>query len=206
MRVCLSLVIALATMAAHVHTAGQAPHPAAAVVLVERTVSVNDRPVATNAAPIALPDTALVRAAQGRAVIALEPGGWLFLDAGASVRVTASADDSNRLEVLTGSAIVAATPSAPVIECENEVRLSNSGLFRFDAQPVDARGERYCQVRVYEGAASVRLETVTSGLRSGQKMMCNRRCGDMIPTKEFSPGQLDQFDQWARRTYELLTR
>ena len=206
MRVCFSLVIALATMAAHVHTAAQAPHPAAAVVLVERTVSVNDRPVATNSAPIALPDTALVRAAQGRAMIALKPGGWLFLDADASVRVTDNADDSNRLEVLTGSAIVAATTSAPVVECENEVRLSKSGLFRFDAQPVDARGERHCQVRVYEGAATVRLETLASELRPGQTMMCNRRCGDMIPTKESPPSQLDEFDQWARRTYELLAR
>jgi hypothetical protein len=166
---------------------------------------VNDRPVATNA-PIALPDTALVRATQGRAVIALKPGGWLLLDADASVRVTANTDDSYRLEVLTGSAIVAAATSAPVVECENEVRLSKSGLFRFDAQPVDARGERHCQVRVYEGAAFVRLATLASELRPGQTMMCNRRCGDMIPTKEFPPSQLDEFDQWARRTYELLAR
>jgi hypothetical protein len=29
-------------------------------------------------------------------------------------------------------------------------------------------------------------------------MMCNRRCGDLIPTREFSREHLDDFDRWAR--------
>lgn len=65
------------------------------------------------------------------------------------------------------------------------------GMFRFDVQPVNAAGERSCRVRVFEGAAAVPLVTVTNALRVGQTMMWNRRCGDLIPTREFSPEQLD---------------
>jgi hypothetical protein len=71
---------------------------------------------------------------------------------------------------------------------------------------MDANGERPCQIRVYEGAAAVPLTTVTNALRSGQTMTCNRRCGDMVSTNEFSPDKLDGFDQWARRTQESLKR
>ena len=207
MRRCLVLVVGCATAAAPLSVGAQAQRATAAVVLAEGVVYVNDQPVAANSAPSDLPGTAVVRASQGRAAIALKRGGWLFLDAGASVRVLGNGNyNFNRIEVLTGSAIVASGTSAPLVECENEVRLSDAGFFRFDASPVDARGERPCQVRVYEGAAAVRLVSVTNALRAGQAMMCSRHCGDMIPTTEFSPSQLDGFDQWARRTYEVLKR
>jgi hypothetical protein len=170
-------------------------------------VYLNDQPVASTSAPSDLPGIAVVRTTQSRAAIALKRGGWLFLEAGSSVRVLGNGVyNFNRIEVLTGSSIVASGTSKPLVECENEISLSDAGFFRFDARPVEARGERACQVRVYEGAAAVALVTVTSALRGGQAMMCSRRCGDMIPTTEFSPSQLDGFDQWARRTYEILKR
>jgi hypothetical protein len=96
--------------------------------------------------------------------------------------------------------------SGSLVECEYEVKLSDAGFFRFDARPVDARGERPCDIRVYEGAAAVALLTGNNALRGGQAMMCSRRCGDRAPTTEFSPSELDGFDQWARRTYEILRR
>ena len=71
---------------------------------------------------------------------------------------------------------------------------------------MNGAGERTCRFRVFEGAAAVPLLTVTNALRAGQTMMCNRRCGDMIPTNEFSREQLDDFDQWARRIQERLTK
>jgi hypothetical protein len=207
MRARLSLFLAVATISAPISAGAQAQRTAAALVLAEDVVFLNDQPAAASSAPSVLPDTAVVRTAQGRAAVALKRGGWLFLDAGASVRVLGNGVyNFNRLEVLSGSAIVASGTSAPQVECESEIRLSDAGFFRFDAQPVNARGERPCQFRVYEGAAAVPLTSVTSALRAGQMMTCSRRCGDMIPINEFSPGQFDGFDQWARRTHELLRR
>jgi hypothetical protein len=108
--------------------------------------------------------------------------------------------------VLSGSAIVSSGASAPLIDCESEIRLSSGGLFRFDAQPANAGGERPCRFRVYDGAAAIPLVTVTNALRAGQSMTCDRRCGDMIPITEFSPSQLDGFDQWARRVQQQLRK
>ena len=115
-------------------------------------------------------------------------------------------DNFNRIEVLTGSIIVASGSSSPLVECENEIRLSDWGTFRFDVQRMGGNDERSCRFRVFEGSAAVPLVTVTNALRAGQTMMCNRRCGDMIPTKEFSQEQLDDFDRWARQIRERLTK
>jgi hypothetical protein len=205
MRVRLSLLVAFATVLGPISAGAQAERSGAALVLIEGTVYLNDRPVEKNAVPAAVPDSAVLRTTQGRAAVALKRGGWLLLDEGASVRVLGNGVyNFNRLEIITGSAIVASGTSAPLVDCENEIRLSSAGVFRFDAKPVDARGERLCQFRVYEGAAAVPLVTVTNALRAGQTMTCNRRCGDMVSTHEFSMSQLDGFDQWARRTHELL--
>jgi len=112
----------------------------------------------------------------------------------------------NRIELLTGSAIVASETSTPLVDCENDIRLSDAGMFRFDVERASATGERSCRFRVFEGAAAVPLVTVTNALRAGQTMMCNRQCGDMVKTTEFLREQLDDFDQWARRTHERLKR
>jgi hypothetical protein len=177
------------------------------LVLADGAVYLNDTPVEGITAPAVLPDVAVLRTAQGRAAIALKRGGWLFLDADSSVRVFANTVyNFNRLEVLSGSAVVSSGTSAPLVDCESEIRLSSGGLFRFDAQLVNAEGERPCRFRVYDGAAAVPLVTVTNALRAGQSMTCNRRCGDMIPTTEFSPSQLDGFDQWVRRVQRQLKK
>jgi len=172
----------------------------AALVLSEGMVYVNDRSIDANATPFVLPDVALLHTTQGRAAVGLKRGAALFLDTESSVRVRGNGlYNFNRLEVLSGSAIVASGTSAPLVDCESQISLSSAGLFRFDAKPVDAAGERPCRIRVYEGAAAIPLVTVTNALRAGQSMTCNRRCGDMIPTIEFSPTQLDGFDEWVRR-------
>ena len=179
----------------------------AALVLVEGAVYVNDAPVEGTAAPSVLPGVAVLRTAQGRAAIELERGGWLFVDADASVRVTRNAADSvSSIAVLQGSAIVSSGTSSPLVTCESEIRLSAAGLFRFDAEPPTPDDGRPCRFRVYEGSAEVPLATVTSALRAGESMTCNRKCGDMIPTTDFSPSQLDGFDQWARRVQQQLRK
>jgi hypothetical protein len=201
------LVVALVTAAVSISSAAQAQRTEAALALTEGVVYLNDQLVEANSLPSVLPDAAVLRTTQGRAAVALKRGGWIFLDSDTSVRVFGNgAYNFNRLEVLTGSAIVASRTSAPLVECEREVRLSDAGFFRFDVLQVDALAERFCRFRVYEGAAAVQLVTVTNALRAGQAMTCNRRCGDHIQTNEFSTSHLDGFDQWARRTHEQLRR
>jgi hypothetical protein len=204
MRTCLSAVVALAVVVAPTRAmVQQAVGDRAALVHAEGEVYLNDRAVESTAAPSSLPDSVVLRTRQGRAAIALKRGGLLYLDAGTSVRVLGNAGDNfNRIEVLTGSAIVASRTSSPLVDCENATRLSDAGWFRFDVQRVNAAGERSCRFRVFEGAAAVPLLSVTTALRPGQTMMCNRRCGDMIPINEFSREHLDDFDQWARRMSE----
>jgi hypothetical protein len=175
------------------------------LVLTEGTVYLNDQSVDPNTAATVLPDTVVVRTDGSRAVVALKRGGWLFMDAGASVRVLHNGVyNFNRIEALTGSTIVASETSSPIVACENDIRLSTGGIFRFDVQDPNASNERYCRFRVFEGAAAVPLVSVTSALRAGQTMMCNRRCGDMVQTNEFSREQLDEFDRWARRVLGRL--
>jgi hypothetical protein len=208
MRACLSVVVALAAVFVPTRALAQpALGAGAALMHAEGEVYVNDRAVESNAAPSVLPDSVVLRTGQGRAAIALKRGGFLYLDAGTSVRVLGNGVyNFNRIEVLTGSTIVASQTSSPLVDCENEIRLSDAGMFRFDVQRVSSASERSCRFRVFEGAAAVPLVSVTNALRAGQTMMCNRRCGDMIPTMEFSREKLDDFDQWARRMHERLRK
>jgi hypothetical protein len=207
MRASLSAVVALAIAVAPNHALAQTPETAARLAHAEGEVYLDDRAVESNAAPFVLPDDAVLRTSQGRAAIALKRGGWLFLDALTSVRVLRNGVyNFNRIEVLTGSAIVASETSSPQVVCENDIRLSDAGLFRFDVQPAASTAERSCRFRVFEGGAGVPLVSVYSVLRAGQTMMCNRRCGDMIQTKEFSREQLDVFDRWARDLRERLRK
>ena len=208
MRRCLSVMVGLAAVSFPSGAAAQQAIPAdAALVLAEGAVHLNDRALEPNSTPAVLPDKVELRTTLGRAAVALKRGGLLFIDAGTSVRVLGNgANNVNRIEVLTGSVILASGTNPPVVECESEIRLSDAGTFRFDMQRLDGTGERKCRFRVFEGAAEVPLVTVTSTLRAGQTMMCNRRCGDMIPTREFSREQRDDFDQWARRILVRLTK
>ena len=187
--------------------AGQAAGVGAVLVHSEGEVYLNDRAVGSTVTPSVPLDDVVVRTAQGRAAVALKRGGFLFLDSGSSVRVLGNGVyNFNRIEVLTGSTVVRSDTSTPLVDCENEIRLSDAGTFRFDVRRIPPAGERSCQFRVFAGAAAVPLVTVTNALRAGQTMMCNRRCGDMVPTKEFAREQLDDFDRWAQRMHERLRK
>jgi len=201
MRVMRSLMIGFAMLLVAGIAAAQSADPrgTAALVVSEGVTYLNDEPLQASGVPRDLPAAAGIRTTSGRAAIALKRGGRLFLDVNSSVRVLANGVyNFNRIEVLAGSAIVTSETSAPVVECESEIRLSSGGVFRFDAQPVTPAGERPCRFRVFDGAAAVPLVSVTNALRAGQMMICNRRCGDMIPTMEFARDQFDEFDRWAR--------
>ena len=206
MRKYLSVVVLLSTGFIHAHAAAQ-PTAGASLVHVEGDVFLNEEAVPSNSGSTLLPNSAGLRTSQGRAAVELKRGGFLFLDARTSVRVLDNGVyNFNRIEALTGSVIVASETSSPLVDCESDIRLSDGGIFRFDVQRVNPVGERSCRTRVFEGAAAVPLVTVTNALRAGEMMMCNRRCGDMVPTTEFSREQLDDFDRWARRMREQLRK
>jgi hypothetical protein len=207
MRSRLSVVLVLAAVLLPTHALAQAAGVGATLVHSEGEVYLDDRALGSNALPSVLPGEAVVRTNQGRAAIALKRGGFLFLDSGTSVRVLGNAGyNFNRIEILTGSAIVASDTSTPLVDCENEIGLSDAGIFRIDVRRATATGERSCQLRVFAGAAAVPLATLTSALRAGQTMMCNRRCGDMVQTNEFPREQLDVFDRWAQQMRERLRK
>jgi hypothetical protein len=44
-------------------------------------------------------------------------------------------------------------------------------------------------LKVYRGAADVRLSTVKASLRPGRMMDLNRQCGDHIPINRFDAGE-----------------
>ena len=203
----LSLTLVITTVFAQSAPATAHQTLTATLVHAEGEVYLNDRPIDSNAGAVVLPDVAAVRTNLGRAAIALGRSGVLFLDARTSVRLPRhDGSNLNRIEILAGSATIASGTSPPRVACENEVTLSDGGWFRFDVQRVNSADEGQCQFRVFEGVASVRLASVTSALRVGEAIKCNRRCGDMIPTTEFARDQFDDFDQWARRIHERLAR
>lgn len=201
------IVVAFAIVFGPTRSWGQVPveRTAAVLAVTDGVVYLNDTVVESSSTPSTLPNSADLRTTAGRAAIALKRGGWLFLENDSSARVLGNGVyNFNRIDVLRGSAILMSGTSAPLVECDREIRLSDAGMFRFDVQGVSATGERSCRFRVFEGAAAVPLASVTTALRAGQMMICNRRCGDLVPTMEFPREQLDDFDRWARRVQERL--
>jgi hypothetical protein len=105
------------------------------------------------------------------------------------------------LEVLSGPAVLMTDSDGSALAvCEDAVKLSDAGVFRFDLRgiPESQYGENDCRFRVYKGAASVQLPTLAVALTSGETMHLNRRCGDMIPTQQFNTEDIDGLDRWSR--------
>ena len=103
--------------------------------------------------------------------------------------------------MISGSAVlITDTDGSALAVCEDDVKVSDAGVFRFDlrAVPESQYGEHVCGLRVYQGAASVQLPTVSAVLTSGKTMHLNRRCGDMIPTQRFNTADSEDLNRWAR--------
>jgi hypothetical protein len=192
------LALVVPTVSAQANATGPA---VAALVQTEGVVYLNDQPVAAGAPPITLGEVAKIRTDAGRAVVALKRSGALVLSDHASVSVLANrVYNFNRIEILAGSAVIVSAQGAPLVACGPDVRLSTAGVFRFDVQapePVD--GSTRCGFRVYEGGGTTRGASVDYILRAGERMVLNRRAGDMIPVLTFSATELDEFDRWSRQ-------
>ena len=194
----LMLALVVPIVSAQTNASGPA---VATLVKTEGVVHLNDQPVAAGASPIALGEVAKIRTDVGRAVVSLKRGGALLLADHSSVGVWANGPyNFNRIELIAGSAVVVSAQGAPLVACGTDVRLSTGGVFRFDVQtpePVDS--SQRCGFRVYEGAGTTPGASVSYILRAGERMVLNRRAGDMIPVLTFSPEDLDEFDRWSRQ-------
>ncbi len=93
-----------------------------------------------------------LRTALGRAEVLLTPGVFLRLDENSSIRLVSSKFSDTRVELLTGSAIVEVTETAPdtavkLIYKTWQMRIPKKGVYRVDTEPA--------RVRSYQGEVEV---------------------------------------------------
>jgi hypothetical protein len=170
----------------------------AGLAYIEGVVYLDEQVVPGLSGPKPLETDAVIRTGQGRAAVALRRGGTLLLSEESSARVIRNGVyNFNRIEVISGSAVVISSESSPEVICRGLARLSSSGIFRLDVQPPDRNGYPSCRIRIYEGAAATQATTLLNALRPGQSTMLPS--GDMIPILDFSPTDLDEFDRWSRQ-------
>ena len=195
------LALAVGSLSAQILVPG-----AALIAHVEGKVYLDQQRVEPASTPIFIlnPNSA-VRTEDGRAEIRLAGGVSLFLGQNAAVkRVPSSPYNFSRFEMLSGSAVVTTGEIGPVATCSNEVTLSDFGLYRFDVLSLpEPTGEKLCGLRVYEGAAAVKLATVVSVLTPGKSIGLNIRCGDRTPLQKFDPAHTDALDHWSRQRIRL---
>jgi hypothetical protein len=123
------------------------------IARIEGSVFLDGQRLEPSASRWPLKEHSVVRAENGRAEIILLFGDTLFLGENGSVRFRSNRGlNSSRFEILTGSAVVVTGGDGPAVVCEEDVQLSDSGVFRFDVH-LAADGERFCRLRVYKGAA-----------------------------------------------------
>ena len=167
---------------------------------VEGVAFLDGQRLQPQAADLPLKQTSVVRTEDGRAEIRLAAGDIVFLGENASVRLSSNRGlNSSRFEMLTGSAVVITGGLGPVVICEEDVHLSDSGIFRFDVHPVAA--QRFCRVRVYKGAAAAQLPSFLWVLATGKMVDLNRGCGDHTPRNNFNIEDIDGLDRWSRQRF-----
>jgi len=169
-----------------------------AITHIEETVFLDGVRLEPSASPIRLKQNSVARTENGRVEIALASGDTLFLGGNSSVRLIDNRSlNFSRIEILTGSAVVITRELGPVVVCEEEVQLSDSGVFRFDVH--DVLGERFCRVKVYKGAAAAQMPSFIWVLTNGKMIDLSRSCGDHIPRNGFKIEDVDGLDRWSQQ-------
>ena len=84
----------------------------------------------------------------------------------------------------------------PVVACVQAVQLSDAGLFRFDAHEII--GDRFCQLKVYKGAAATQMPSFIWLLTAGKTINLNPSCGDHTQRNVFNVQEIDELDRWSR--------
>lgn len=197
---CLSILIVSFLSLRPTAALAQAGAPRPRIALVEGTAFLDEQPL-NESMPLTLKEHSVVHTQDGRVEIVLPRAGALFLGTDTSVRLIPRPLNGGAFEILRGSAVVITGELGPSIVCEGEVQLSDSGIFRFNVRPV--LDEKFCQVKVYKGAAAAPMPSFIWVLTSGKTLDLNRRCGDHIPRNSFDVEQVDAFDLWSRDHFTL---
>jgi hypothetical protein len=150
------------------------------------------------ASDLIVKENSIVRTEKGRAEVRFDRGDIMFLGENSSVRVNHDSNTgSGGLEILTGSAVVVTGSLGPAARCQENVQLSDSGVFRFDVHRVV--GENFCKFRVYKGAAAAQMPSFVWVLTTRKMIDLNRSCGDHTPWDEFNARDIDDFDRWSQK-------
>jgi hypothetical protein len=165
---------------------------------MEGTVVLDGLRLESSASPLPLKANSVVHTENGRVEIMLASGDALFLGENSSVRLSDNRGlNSSRFEMLAGSAVVITRGLGPAVLCEEEVQLSDSGVFRFDVRQI--ADQRFCRVRVYKGAAAAQLPSFIWVLTTGEMANLNRLCGDHTQRNEFNIEDINDLDRWSRQ-------
>lgn len=165
---------------------------------VEGTVFLDGQRLEPSATRLPVKEDASVRTENGRVEILLAAGDTVFLGENGSMRFSGNRGfNSSRFEILSGSAVITTSELGSAVVCEEEVQLSDSGVFRFDVHRV--ADERFCRVRVYRGAAAAQMPSFVWVLTNGKMADLNRRCGDHTQRNDFNIEDIDGLDRWSRQ-------
>jgi len=204
-----TLVLATTLLAlCAVMSSAQVLVPGSALIAhVEGRVYLDKQRVEPSSTPLyILNPNSVLRTEEGQAEIRLAGGVSVFLGENTAVkRVPSSTYNFSRFEMLSGSVVVTTGEMGSVATCSNEVTLSDFGLYRFDVIPLPGlpTSEKLCGLKVYEGAAAVKLATVVSVLTPGKFISLNLACGDRTPLQKFDIEHTDALDDWSRQRIRL---
>lgn len=166
---------------------------------VEGTVYLNGRRLDPSSSELPLRENSIVRTETGRVKVLLASGDSVFLGENGSVRFTSSPGlNSGRFEILSGSAVVITGELGSAVACEEQVQLSDSGVFRFDVRHV--LENTFCLVRVFKGAAAAQMPSFVWVLTIGEMLDLNHLCGDHTPRNKFNIEDIDSLDSWSRQS------
>ena len=146
-----------------------------------------------------------MRTEAGRAEIRFAGGVSLFLGEKTAVkRIPSGGYNFSRFEVLDGSTVVTTGEMGSHATCENDVTLSDFGLFRFDVFRLpEPTLSKVCGFKVNRGAAAVQLSTVIAVATPG-KFLSLGGCGDRVALQKFDKEQKDDLDNWVSQRMSLL--
>lgn len=173
---------------------GQPALVRAVIARAEGSAFLDGRQMGPQQSPVPLLGNSIVHTDRGRVEIRLSGSDSLFLGENSSLRLDSSA---SLVEIIDGSVVVAAARAGLVVDCEQNLQLSASGVYRFDVHR--AGEDRFCHVRVFQGAATVQLPSFLWTLTKGETAYLNHRCGDHTPKYEFDIFSLDAFDRWSQQ-------
>ena len=161
---------------------------------------IDDRPLEISTAHFfRINENAVMRTGAGRAEVLLGPCAAMWIDENSSFRIISNELSDVRLEVLTGSVLVATAEMVKgtrlsLLLKTSVAPLDPKGAYRFDAGPP--------RVKVLAGRASVQWENRTIAVNAGQLLQLDR----LAEVGKFDKRNPDPLENWSRIRAALLLR